>query len=108
MKQMQRDPHAVAKARKAEQRADEKAGLISFKPVKLEGTGTGGGFKKGGFKSAFKIVGDGKTNAGKSENEEKRGGTEREEKEKRQDVELEMESETDDEDEIYDPRRPTD
>jgi hypothetical protein len=78
MKAMQRDPHATDKARRAERRADEKGGgLISIRPVKLEGgggsgSGSGGGgvgagggavpaaapvakggFKKGGFKSAF-------------------------------------------------------
>ncbi|KAI9700708.1 MAG: hypothetical protein M1836_002077 [Candelina mexicana] len=57
MKQMQRDPLASSKARKAERKADEKSGLITIKPVKLEAPPTtsaaGGGFKKGGFKSAF-------------------------------------------------------
>ena len=53
---MQRDPNASDKARRAERRADEKSGLISIKPVKLDmgaGKASGGGFKKGGFKSAF-------------------------------------------------------
>src|SRR5213595_2555689 len=59
MKQMQRDPMASTKARKAERKADEKSGLITIKPVKLDGASgspaaaSGGGFKKGGFKSAF-------------------------------------------------------
>ncbi|KAI9802266.1 MAG: hypothetical protein M1825_002987 [Sarcosagium campestre] len=55
MKQMQRDPLAASKARKAERKADEKSGLISIKPVKIDvpSAGSGGGFKKGGFKSAF-------------------------------------------------------
>lgn len=59
MKQMQRDPLASSKARKAERKADEKSGLITIKPLKLDGsssTGTGSGFKKGGFKSAFGSV----------------------------------------------------
>ena len=52
---MQRDPNASDKARRAERRADEKSGLISIKPVKLDmgSSKSGGGFKKGGFKSAF-------------------------------------------------------
>jgi hypothetical protein len=53
MKLMQKDPSALDKARKAEQRANEKSGLITIKPVKIEGGAKKGGFKKGGFKSAF-------------------------------------------------------
>ena len=55
MKQMQRDPNASDKARRAERRADEKSGLISIKPIKIETkpAASGSGFKKGGFKSAF-------------------------------------------------------
>ncbi|KAF2665796.1 hypothetical protein BT63DRAFT_75602 [Microthyrium microscopicum] len=53
MKQMQRDPSATEKARKAERKAEEKSGLITIKPLKLEGSSGKGGFKKGGFKSAF-------------------------------------------------------
>ncbi|KAI9681544.1 MAG: hypothetical protein M1817_002829 [Caeruleum heppii] len=70
LKTMTRDPHASTKARRAERKADEKSGLITIKPVKLDGppppstssqlhattagaAGGGGGFKKGGFKSAF-------------------------------------------------------
>ncbi|KAI9751947.1 MAG: hypothetical protein M1815_000830 [Lichina confinis] len=62
MKQMQRDPLASSKARKAERKADEKSGLITIKPLKLESSsstataGGGGGFKKAGFKSAFASV----------------------------------------------------
>lgn len=51
---MQKDPQALNKARKAERKADERSGLITIKPVKLDSNGTSvGGFKKGGFKSAF-------------------------------------------------------
>ena len=53
---MQRDPNASDKARRAERRADEKSGLISIKPIKIEtksAAASGTGFKKGGFKSAF-------------------------------------------------------
>ena len=79
MKAMQRDPQASDKARRAERRLDERGGggLISIRPVRLDGSSatspaaaataaapapattptqparTGGGFKKGGFKSAF-------------------------------------------------------
>lgn len=50
---MQRDPNASDKARRAERKADEKSGLITIKPVKLESNDAKPGFKKGGFKSAF-------------------------------------------------------
>ncbi|KAJ9664945.1 hypothetical protein H2201_004997 [Coniosporium apollinis] len=54
MKHMQRDPNAADKARRAERKADEKSGLITIKPLKLESvTAAKGGFKKGGFKNAF-------------------------------------------------------
>ena len=110
---MQRDPLASSKARKAERKADEKSGLITIKPVKLDlaaSVGTGSGFKKGGFKNAFGAeevkkeemdtagiaAGSGFKNVG--------GGDDR-------DVavwqEL-VESDTDDEYEYYDPRRPAD
>ena len=103
MKQMQRDPNAANKARKAERKADEKSGLITIKPMRLGGTaGSGGGFKKGGFKNAF-------------------GGDEKEEvKIKKEEVRpdeyvkvlseaADAESDTDSEDGegYYDPRRPT-
>ncbi|KAL9073648.1 MAG: hypothetical protein Q9157_004678, partial [Trypethelium eluteriae] len=54
MKQMQREG-AASKNRRAERKADEKSGLVSLKPMKMEfrSSGTGGGFKKGGFKNAF-------------------------------------------------------
>jgi hypothetical protein len=50
---MQRDPNASDKARRAERKAEEKSGLISIKPMKIESAGTKSGFKKGGFKNAF-------------------------------------------------------
>ncbi len=51
---MQRDPNATDKARRAERKADEKSGLISIKPIKLEpASSSASNFKKGGFKSAF-------------------------------------------------------
>jgi hypothetical protein len=53
MKLMQRDASNLDKARRAERKAEEKSGLITIKPMKLEGSTAKGGFKKGGFKSAF-------------------------------------------------------
>lgn len=108
MKQMQRDPLAANKARKAERKADEKSGLITIKPVKLDmasSTGTGGGFKKGGFKNAF-----GGSAVKKDEGEagggfKKIGNGDDQDVKVRQDL---VEDDTDDEYEYYDPRRPTD
>ena len=104
MKQMQRDPLASSKARKAERKADEKSGLITIKPVKLDMQPSGGGFKKGGFKNAFGEDEDKKDVVVK----EKKGGFKKvvgaEELEK---VTKAEESDTDDEYEYYDPRRPT-
>jgi len=113
MKQMQRDPLASSKARKAERKADEKSGLITIKPVKLDlasSVGAGSGFKKGGFKNAFGSEEVKKeeleTTGVKAGSGSKKisGGDDR-------DVavghEL-LESDTDDEYEYYDPRRPTD
>ena len=111
MKQMQRDPLASTKARKAERKAEEKSGLITIKPVKLEGqppAGAGGGFKKGGFKSAF---GDAKE---EQESLPKPSGGFKKAFEEdvpvKDDVaETPEESDTDDEGyEMYDPRFPTD
>jgi hypothetical protein len=52
MKQMQKDPLAAEKARKAEKKADKAAGLMS---VKIESGKKGGEVKKkGGFKTVFK------------------------------------------------------
>ncbi len=146
MKQMQRDPLASSKARKAERKADEKSGLITIKPLKLDGsssattngkagagaTGTGGGFKKSGFKSAFGGVatessGDGSNNAAESQGAKPvvagfkkvgaGGGEEKPQQEKataaierqRTGAEADEESDTEDEGyEMYDPRHPTD
>lgn len=113
MKQMQRDPLAANKARKAERKADEKSGLITIKPVKLDmasSTGTGGGFKKGGFKNAFGksalVSNDGKREDGDAaEGLKKIGSGDDQEGKVRRDL---VEDDTDDEYEYYDPRRPTD
>lgn len=51
---MQRDPSTAEKRRERERRQDEKAGVITIKPLKLGADEKkAGGFKKGGFKSAF-------------------------------------------------------
>ncbi len=120
---MSRDPLASAKARKAERKADEKSGLITIKPLKLEApTSTTAslsaaapvtGFKKGGFKSAF---GEVKSNTGTDDEGVKRlkivgvdggegvGAVER----AQGGSSLDVESDTEDEGyEVYDPRRPT-
>lgn len=121
MKQMQRDPLASQKARKAERRADEKSGLITIKPVKLEGqaaTGTAAaattGFKKGGFRNAF---GEGRkegggTGAGASGDGGKEvggGGGDKVVGMGKEGAETgDAKSDTEDEGyEYYDPRRPT-
>ena len=110
---MQRDPLASSKARKAERKADEKSGLITIKPVKLDlasSVGTGSGFKKGGFKNAF-----GAEEVKKEELETTgiRAGSsfKKASSEDDRDVVIRpelVESDTDDEYEYYDPRRPTD
>lgn len=62
LKQLSRDPNAAEKARKAEKKADVEAGLrVIDTSENGPGAGTGagnsgGGFKKGGFKSSFTAV----------------------------------------------------
>ena len=104
MKQMQRDPAAASKARKAERKADEKSGLITIKPVKLESQASGGGFKKGGFKSAFGGGGDDDKKE-KSGFKKVLGGPDEEEAKPKAEL---VESDSEDEYEHYDPRFPTD
>ncbi|KAF3939637.1 hypothetical protein ABW19_dt0203576 [Dactylella cylindrospora] len=61
MKQMQRGSSTIEARRERERRAEEKAGLITIKPIKTEGESSSGGGKpdgnaqsgKKGFKSAF-------------------------------------------------------
>ena len=101
MKQMQRDPAAASKARKAERKADEKSGLITIKPVKLDSQASGGGFKKGGFKNAFGGDDDKKEKGGFKK---VLGGPDDEVKTK---VEAD-ESDSEDDYEHYNPRFPTD
>lgn len=102
MRQLSRDPMAGEKARKAEMKANEGAGLIS---IKLGGSGSGGGdtegsggFKKGGFKKAgFKSA------FGPAEGE----ASQRRENVKDVPASL-VESDTEDEGyDVYDPRKPT-
>lgn len=109
MKAMSRDPNASAKARKAEQRAEQGAeGVITIKPISLSSSTAGAkggstGFKKGGFKNAF--------GGGEEVKEEvKELGQKDEEGEKKVQVTgLELvESEGEEGDWAdYDPRRPT-
>lgn len=61
MKQISKDPNATEKARRAERKADEKSGLITIKPLKLDAAKSTSGFKKGGFKNAFAPAGDSDT-----------------------------------------------
>jgi hypothetical protein len=75
MKLMQKDPNASDKARKAEQRANEKSGLITIKPLKIEGGSKKGGFKKGGFKSAFAPANQARSTEDKPESNQSVGGT---------------------------------
>ena len=121
MKQMQRDPNASDKARRAERRADEKSGLISIKPIKIEakssaaGGASGSGFKKGGFKSAFGGGGS-SSSAGETTKkpvvlgvveafqDEQSGELERERK---KDVKEDVEETEEFGYEYYDPMRPT-
>ncbi|KAL4772217.1 hypothetical protein BDW60DRAFT_207224 [Aspergillus nidulans var. acristatus] len=59
LKQLSRDPNAAEKARRAEKKADAEAGLRVLDTAKTgsaSGTGSSGGFKKGGFKSSFTTV----------------------------------------------------
>jgi len=126
MKQMQRDPGATDRARRAERKADEKAGVISIKPVKLENksaaaastAAVGGGFRKGGFKSAFgggeeRAQVQGRENSNGREFRKVFAGEEDDDEEmvmgEGKEVE-EMSEESEDEDfgyEYYDPMRPT-
>ncbi|KAI9890796.1 MAG: hypothetical protein M1814_003580 [Vezdaea aestivalis] len=106
MKQMQRDPMATSKARKAERKADEKSGLITIKPMKLDGAAAvaGGGFKKGGFKSAFRGTQPDAPGAAKPSGFKKVSSGDNDA------MVLDPAAESDTEDEgyeMYDPRKPT-
>lgn len=106
MKQMQRDPLASTKARKAERKADEKSGLITIKPVKLDSQpvpAAGSGFKKGGFRNAFGAEEEKKDTTGVVTG--KKGASD---DQKVSVKEGPIESDTDDEYEHYDPMKPTD
>ncbi|KAG9243422.1 hypothetical protein BJ878DRAFT_535234 [Calycina marina] len=110
MKQLTRDPLASSKARKAEAKANAGSGLISIKIRESGGTSAAkkGGFKKVGFKSAFKTV-DGE--GGQEEEIVKVRGDDQVLKRTEKVLMLEeqdVESDTDVEYEMYDPRFPTD
>ncbi|KAM5434604.1 hypothetical protein MferCBS31731_006706 [Microsporum ferrugineum] len=65
LKQLSRDPNAAEKARKAERKANEEAGLMVVDSAGEKSGSAGGsstsGFKKGGFKSSFSVVAGGGT-----------------------------------------------
>jgi hypothetical protein len=128
MKAMSKDPSAQQRAQKAEARANARdgAGLITIKPLGFGGGSTsgvsggapagagvklGGGFKKGGFKSAFggsTVVKDG---GKKAEDETVRNVAEVEAQgvDKAEEADMEVDEE-DDENfgfHYYDPERPT-
>lgn len=110
MKQMQRDPNASEKARRAEQKANEKSGLITIKlgADKEGASGGGGGFKKGGFKNAFAPAGE--VNVEKQVNTEEKGFKKVFADEEEDVVMKGGDEEFDSEDcgyEYYDPRKPT-
>lgn len=106
------DPSATEKARKAEQKGLEKsgAGLFKINPIAIPSAGSaggsGGGFKKGGFKSAFGKVGDVDAQTETQTMVADQGGLKAQEI-KNNGMEVD-ESDTDDEGyERYNPRRPT-
>ncbi len=111
MKQMSRDPLATSKARKAERKADEKSGLITIKPVKLDAppvnAAAGGGFKKGGFKSAFGDMEEEEKKVPKVEGGFKKALVEEEIVKMDKDTHVESDSEVEGY-EYYNPRHPTD
>jgi len=118
MKAMQRDPSTAEKRRERERRQDEKAGVITIKPLKLNADEKKtGGFKKGGFKSAFGGGGGGEveaekksmTSGGGFKKAFVAGGEETTPVEAKADSGGLEESDTEDEGyERYDPAEPTD
>lgn len=106
MKAMVRDPNAVARARKAEAKAD---GIVSIKIAEQEATapGGGGGFKKGGFKkSGFKSAFVPVEGAAATADAQPKAATEPAKPVLQKNS---AESDTDDEGyEVYDPSFPTD
>lgn len=99
MKAMQRDPASAERRRERERKMEG----ITIKPIKIEEKRIGGGFKKGGFKSAFgdeKKEVSVKKEAGADGHGGSGGGVKAVE---------EDESDTEDEGwEKYDPDKPTD
>ena len=116
MKQMSRDPLASTRARKAERKADEKSGLITIKPVKIEVGGgkaaqASTGFKKGGFKNAFGSPAEEDSGKGDDPMDEQKVDqiTAKDAKHLKPKIPgMIVESDTEDEGyEVYDPRKPT-
>lgn len=115
MRAMTRDPHAAARARKAEEKAGgvisiQLGGNASEAAAAANGGGGGGfkkgGFKKSGFKSAFAPVGGGEAEDNTGAAGDGDAGVKRVNIAGRDDT---GESDTEDEGyEIYDPRFPTD
>lgn len=118
MKAMQRDPSTAEKRRERERRQDEKAGVITIKPLKLNvDEKKSGGFKKGGFKSAFGGGGGGgneveaekKVTPGGGFKKASAAGVEEPAVVAKTDGGVVGESDTEDEGyEMYDPANPTD
>lgn len=107
MKKLARDPMAAEKARKAEEKANKGGGMISIKLGGDEGVKKKGGFKKGGFKSAFAPVEGPGSGSGPGSGDDKRQKSEEVKPAKM--LADEDESDTDEEGyEHYDPMYPTD
>lgn len=105
MKKLARDPLAAEKARKAEEKANKGGGMISIKLGGDEMVKKKGGFKKGGFKSAFAPV-EGPGSAPGSRDDKTQKG---EEVKPAKMLGEEDESDTEEEGyEHYDPMYPTD
>lgn len=114
MKQLTKESGAATdKAR----RAESKESGLTIKPIKLDSGSTGGGFKKGGFKSAFGAPkDDADDKSGKGGFKKTFGGPGEEEKSKENEKPEDttatklVDHETDEDDfdyEYYDPRKPT-
>lgn len=105
MKKLARDPMAAEKARKAEEKANKGGGMISIKLGGDEGVKKKGGFKKGGFKSAFAPVEGPGSGLGSGDDKIQMG----EEFKPAKMLDEEGESDTEEEGyEHYDPMYPTD
>ncbi|KAJ9203811.1 hypothetical protein DTO164E3_2165 [Paecilomyces variotii] len=120
LKQLSRDPNAAERAKQDARKADEEAGLRVVDTKETSAgtkTGTGGGFKKGGFKSSFTTVKGPaapahpvKKNvlADDDEDESTTSADVRDRARSSQVKEVDVDAESDTDEEYYDPRRPTD